>query len=229
MINHGDGTFAPLVEYAVGSHPADVAVADFDGDGSLDLAVTNAGVLYEGPRQTVSILLNHGDGTFATKVDRRTGLGPTDVVAADVNADGRPDLVVTCHEAGTLLVLQNTGNGTFDHVTGFGVGTESNSIAAADLNGDGKLDLAVSSGGTRFSVYLNRGDGTFAPRTTYATDYWTGCLMAADFDGDSAIDLALLSGATDSLSVFTNQGDGTFAAKQDYSTGVDARCDDHGP
>ena len=72
---------------AAGPHA--VAVADLDGDGKPDLAVTG----YDDG--TVSVLLNNGDGTFAAPRRYPTGAGPGTVAAADLNGDGSPDLVVT--------------------------------------------------------------------------------------------------------------------------------------
>src|SRR6185437_16225911 len=68
LINQGGGTFAPAVDYAAGPAPTALALADLDGDGSLDLAVGNAFVSGPGVPNLLSVLLNHGDGTFAAAV-----------------------------------------------------------------------------------------------------------------------------------------------------------------
>ena len=81
--------FQPHVDYATGTYPFSVAVGDFNGDGKLDLAVTNSG------DNTVSVLLGKGDGTFQAHVDYATGdINPQWLVAADFNRDGKLDIAI---------------------------------------------------------------------------------------------------------------------------------------
>src|SRR5258706_555241 len=79
---------AAKVDYAAGSTPHSVTAADFNGDGKADLAVAASF------RNTVSVLLNNGNGTFAAKVDYGTGSFPHSVTTADFNGDGKVDLAV---------------------------------------------------------------------------------------------------------------------------------------
>jgi FG-GAP-like repeat len=96
LLGTGDGTFQPAVTYSSGAIGAwSLAVADFDGDGALDVAVANqcntsscAGVA------TLGVLAGHGDGTFGQAVIYPTDRNSVLVVAADLNGDGNPDLVV---------------------------------------------------------------------------------------------------------------------------------------
>ena len=98
-----------------GPHP--VAAADLNGDGKPDLAVVNV------DGDTVSVLLNNGDGTFAAKVDYPTGAGPESVAAADLNGDGKPDLAVANDGDDTVSVLLNDGDGTFAAKVDYPAGT----------------------------------------------------------------------------------------------------------
>ena len=82
-----------------------MAAADLNGDGKPDLAVAN------NSSDTVSVLLNNGNGTFAAQVDYATGSGPISVAAADLNGDGKPDLAVANSNSSTVSVLLNNGNG----------------------------------------------------------------------------------------------------------------------
>ena len=86
LIGNGDGTFQTHVDYATGITPISLTAADINGDGYLDLAVTDYNA------DTVSVLLGNGDGTFQEHQDFPTGVGPIAVVAADFNGDGRMDL-----------------------------------------------------------------------------------------------------------------------------------------
>src|SRR6185437_14824486 len=94
----------------------------------------------------VSVLLNHGDGTFAAKVDYVTAYAPDSVAVADMNGDGKPDLVVA-NAYGTMTVLLGNGDGTFAAMLGYASGLDSRQVVVADLNGDGKPDLAVANSG----------------------------------------------------------------------------------
>src|SRR5262249_58945400 len=89
LLGNGDGTFQAAVSYPVGSLPVNVAVADFDGDGAPDLAVSSYGA------GTVSVLRNTGAGTFQPAVNYPAGGYAWAVSAADLDGDGRPDPAVT--------------------------------------------------------------------------------------------------------------------------------------
>ncbi len=93
-----------------------VTAADLNGDGKPDLAFTN------NTSNTVSVVLNNGNGTFAAKVDYPAGSVSYSVTAADLNGDGKPDLIAANYTSNTVSALLNNGNGTFaakvDYPTG---------------------------------------------------------------------------------------------------------------
>ncbi len=101
LLGNGDGTFQSAVTYNAGNKPQSIAIADFNGDGFADLAVTNF------LPWTVSILLNHGDGTFAAPFPFGAGNGTSFVVAGDLNGDGKPDLVTANGGSSDISVLLN--------------------------------------------------------------------------------------------------------------------------
>ncbi|MDE3057337.1 MAG: VCBS repeat-containing protein [Bacteroidota bacterium] len=212
--NNGDGTFAPKADYATGVTPRAVTAADVDGDGHIDLVVTN------GSSNTVSVLKNKGDGTFAAKVDYAAGTEPTSVTAADLDGDGYIDLAVANYSSSTLSVFKNNGDGTFAARVDYATGAGPHSVAAADLDGDGYVDLVVvNQNANTVSVFKNKGDGTFAAKVDYTTGGTPQWVTAGDLDGDGHIDLAVANANSNTVSVFKNKGDGTFAAKVDYTTG----------
>ncbi len=154
LMNNGDGTFAPAVDHAVGDGPWSLFILDLDGDGHSDLTVANFGV--DQKNDTVSVLINSGDGTFAPKVDYDAGLSPSSVFVADLDGDGHNDLAVANRFSHNVSVLMNTGNGTFAPKVDYNAGVNPTSVFIADFDGDGDNDLAVSNvESDNVSVFLN--------------------------------------------------------------------------
>ena len=91
LLGHGDGTLSAPIVSPTGSAPEAMAVADFDGDGTTDVAVLNLG------DKTLGVLLGHGDGTFATQLAYASGKNAIGLSTADFNGDGHPDVVVSDH------------------------------------------------------------------------------------------------------------------------------------
>jgi hypothetical protein len=140
-LGNGDGTFTPAngSPISFGQNLDAIVVADFNGDGKLDVAVTDSGA------NDVYILLGNGDGTFGTPTAITVGNDPDAIVAGDFNSDGKLDLAVANLGDNTVTLLLGNGDGTFTPASGspYAVGKGPFAIAAADFNGDGKLDLAV--------------------------------------------------------------------------------------
>src|SRR5207245_3949973 len=119
----------------VGTNPRSVVVGDFNGDGRLDLAVTNASS-YDVPG-TVSVLLGNGDGTFQSALSFAAGSDARSVAVGDFNGDGRPDLAVANADYhGSVLVLLGSGDGTFQPALSIAVGSTPSSVAVGDVDGD---------------------------------------------------------------------------------------------
>jgi hypothetical protein len=107
LLGNGDGTFQAHTDYATGIEPQSVAVADFNGDGKLDLVTANYGAY--GGGNTASILLGNGNGTFQPYMEYSTGAGPISVAVADFNLDGAADFVTADAPAGTVSISLNLG------------------------------------------------------------------------------------------------------------------------
>ncbi len=191
---------------------SDVAIADYNGDGFLDIA--SAAV--EG---RVDILLGVGDGTF-------TSGAPFSAARAnfldngDLNNDGKIDLVLADYINGALYSYLGNGDGTFVAGGMIDAPGDSQGIELGDFNSDGKLDAACVSGSTNeLSIFFGNGDGTFALSQNLATGGAPFTLKLGDLNGDSKLDIVVADSSTNTLSIFLNLGSGTFGARSSISSG----------
>ncbi len=202
-------------DFATGSGPTAIATADFNGNGHLDLAITNENA------NTVSILLGNADGTFAAHTDFATGSSPRAVVAGNFNSGTFVDLVVVNGNSNSVSVLLGNGDGTFQPRMNFPTGTAPRAIAAGDFNSDGRLDLAVvNEASNTVSILLGNGDGTFQPRMDFPTGSMPSAVLALDFNRDGRLDLAVTNAGSNSVSILLGNGDGTFQPRTDFATGT---------
>ncbi len=210
----GDPLFAPAVPYQVGVGPESVAIGDFDGDGSPDLAVANNGTNsnYVG---TVSVLLGTGDGTFGPKTDYGTPGYHRSVAVGDMNRDGELDLVTASSNPRTVSVLLGRKDGTFAPMITTGTDSPSHYfsslvMALGDLNADGNLDVVIGDDFIDGSilVMLGNGDGTLGAPTLRSLLYPQD-LAIGDLNRDGKLDLVVVG---DGISVMLGNGDGTFGS-----------------
>jgi FG-GAP-like repeat/PASTA domain len=209
-------SFARLTQYAIGGAPLeDVAISDLNGDGKLDLAVSNE-------NSSVYVLLNSGEGKFKSRRAFRTGPDPAAMAVGDLNGDRKPDLVTanlgSDEDGKTVSVLLNLGGGALAPRRDYETGRLPQSVATGDLNGDGKPDLAVATVES-VTVLLNAGDGAFASRRDWQTGASPTSVAIGDLNGDSKPDLAITDDEADTVSVRLNSGDAIFETRHDYRTG----------
>jgi hypothetical protein len=207
LLNKGDGTFATVVKYPTGgTYPMGIALGDLNGDGTADIVVANQSTLNP-PGGNVGVLLNQGNGTFATAVIYATGGShPQAVAIGDLNGDGKPDLAVTNVDANNVGVLLNQGDGTFAAVVPYTTGgLYAASVALGDLNGDCKPDLAVvNEHSNNVGVLLNQGDGTFAAAVNYTVGPGPNTVVLGDLNGDGKLDVAVSNYSSNNVSVLIN-------------------------
>ena len=227
--NNGDGTFGAAIALPMPAsfrNIRSVATADLFGNGRADLVVAgNEG--YNNVNSTadpagVALFENDGQGHFTytgqyaavTTADPGGGAGTGDTVnpehvgVADLNGDGKPDLVLSLYDH-NIDVYLNTGHGTFGTATGEttetpgSVGGYPRGVAFADVNHDGKIDIITDNVGEpvaadqgtiepgSLGILYGNGDGTFQAPVQYTPYTYPGAVAVGDFNGDGLPDLAV--------------------------------------
>jgi len=216
----GSGLFHPFIQptFPIGEQASPSEPSDFNRDGIADICVANIN------DQSISVLLGHGDGTFASQQRVVVGVAPRGIAVLDADGDGDIDIVNTNNGSNNMSLLLNDGTGIFDPPTFFdaGGGVEW-ALAAADMNGDGVLDLIV---GTQSNVLANRqvlidlgnGDGTFSFHSAQVSDGNVWVLNTGDLDGDGDEDVALANSSANHGTILLNDGAAGLGAPRSYGT-----------
>lgn len=225
----GSVSFAARMDVAVGSGPSNLGMGDLDNDGKPDVVTSNQS------GNTISVLRNtssSGTVSFASRIDLTTSTTPQGVAFADVDADGKLDVLIANGNASTVSVFRNTslaiGSISFAAKVDFPTGAGPFGVAAADIDGDGKTDIAVSNySTTTISVLRNTSTGTgsvsFAGKIDLTVGNGPRVVALGDLDGDGKPDLATENYNSASVSVLRNtssSGAVSFAARVDYPVGT---------
>ncbi len=226
-------SLAAKVDFAACFQPWNVVFGDVDGDGKADMLVS----CYSSFGDSISVYRNTAtagvinSASFATKVNFQTGGYPT-VRLADVDGDGKPDMVVSCRTSNAVTIFRNTSTvGTINaasFATGvsFATGTAPNDMVVGDIDGDGKTDVVtVNETANTISVLRNTATmgvinaASFAAKVDFATLNSPYAIKVADMDGDGKLDI-INSGSSPDFSVFRNTstvGSITMATRLDIA------------
>jgi hypothetical protein len=231
ILGNGDGTFQLPVE-VVGNDTygvfGGIVAGDFNKDGNLDFAVLwlSGGIVQTG------IYLNDGGGHFTLGNSYSIGTAvvhvPRSLATADLNGDGKLDLIVPDVPSWAVAVLYGKGDGTFQNAIDFPAGvpnvTAPTGVAVGDFNKDGKPDIVVASatgccplaGG--ITVLVNNGNGTFQSPVLYSNPSGVdnGLVAVADLNADSKLDVVESSEGGNNVAVFLGNGNGTFQTAKTY-------------
>ena len=244
LINNGDGTFRPHLDFATGPGPSGLAAVDWNKDGKMDLVVSNGGAA--AASQSVSILLGNGDGTFQPHHDIIGAPHANSIAVGDFNGDGNPD-IATSSNSPVNAVLVTLGNGRggmlglFQDTGNIGINPRPpndnafllTKIVRADFNHDGKDDLyyieccntfvIVQQGA--FGVLVSNGDGSFSDHPISGPIVPPTDLIAVDINQDGLTDAIMpFDGCHEpctGVSVAINKGDGTFGGGAGFQVDVE--------
>jgi hypothetical protein len=213
FMGQGDGRFTFKASYRVGSEAGFVTTADFDGDGKLDVAETDAG---DGSEGVLRVFRGTGKGTLLNPRVYKIPDTPGALAVGNLNGDQHPDLAIVQYATGSVGVLINDGTGKFHKpVTYNAGGGEVVDVKIADLRNNGDHDLVIANASSGMVVLLNRGDGTFGKPGVYlpCEKFCVGveAVTVADFNLDGIPDIAAVAHVGDG-SLYYGKGDGTFKA-----------------
>ncbi|HOW73006.1 MAG TPA: VCBS repeat-containing protein [Phycisphaerae bacterium] len=213
LVKNENGAFPNPFSFRLA--PTGVVAADFNGDGAADLAATDRNSGDAG----VYVFLTGDDGVLTDPAVYALQDGPWAMAAADLNGDGRPDLVVSHFPSETVSALLNLGDGGFGVDAGAVPVPFANALAGGDLDGDGREDVAVASLGSSTSaagVYIlpSNGDGSFGEARHLLGDALTTSVAVADLNGDQRPDIVVTDSYANLIYVVLNDGLGRFEDAQ---------------
>lgn len=209
MMGNGDGTFQASNEYLIGAEPVSIGLLPL-GDGTT--------LISTGDNASGSVVsyLSRSTGIITSPQLQHLGVGPAAVAAANLNAAGQPDLVITDAAAGNVYVMLATGNGQFGNPATISLGSQPGALVMADVNGDNNADAIVADV-NGLDVLLGNGNGTFQPVKTFAAGGTLSSVTVADFNLDQKPDVAAANAATGGISLFVGNGGGTFQTAKTIS------------
>jgi hypothetical protein len=195
-----------------------VTVSGVSGNGTLGLNLVDNGSIHDLAGSPLT--QPNAPASFQGPQVIGTVYVPDSVVLADVNGDGKADLIVGNYGASTVAVSLGNGNGTFQSSVTFATGANPRSVVLGHVNGDGNLDLvAANSNGNTVSVLLGNGNGTFQAQNSVATGSGPYSVALGDMNGDGIPDLAVANDKSNTVSVLLGNGNGTFQAQKTFVTG----------
>lgn len=231
---NGDGTFLAPIHFS-GYYAYCLTYGDFDSDNDLDIAIGTSSASMK-----VGILLNDGNGAFASPIPYTGGLTPKAIVTGYFNNDSILDIATAANNvnSGYVYIYMGNGDATFGSPTSYstGAGAKMSSIAIGNLNNDSFLDIVATADPSDepsnqgfLYVLLNSGTGTFSSPLQYFTNKYPNDVVIVDVNGDGSMDIACARSnngqSVDALVILLGDGTGNFSVYKAYPT----QTNGHGP
>jgi len=207
LLGDGKGGFGVADNIAMESYPRSIATGDFNNDGLKDLVISLS--------DSILVMTNVG-GILLFKSS--IAVNSDSVITADLNGDGKLDLISRSFYGQYVSVLLGNGHGDFEVPTKFSLGHYPNSVVTGDFNGDGKLDL-VSVGDWDFSILLGDGKGGLSSPVIFKLNHHATSVTTADFNGDGKLDFVVANNYDTTISEFLGDGKGGFSLPTDSIVG----------
>ncbi|MBL9002537.1 MAG: VCBS repeat-containing protein [Phycisphaerae bacterium] len=217
LVGNGNLTFQPPSSRGVATAVFAGCVGDFNRDGKLDVACS----LFQVGQPALAVLLGNGDGTLQAPLHTMTGWVSAGLATADMNRDGKPDLVMHHQGPARVSVLLGNGSGGFS-ISSSATPVSAQDICVGDWNGDGSPDIAFcNSSQGALTVMPGDGAGGLGSPQNYALA-GSGPLIAADFDRDGALDIVGTNLYGRQATIFMGQGTGAFDPGIIYNVAANA-------
>jgi|GEM_PF-835653 len=220
-------SFTSRIELPSAINPYDIKVFDVDADGKLDIIVSNAGAdvvsVYKNTSSLTAISFNNAI-TFAT------GKFPQNIKIADMDSDGRPDIIVSNRNGNSISILKNISNGNISFAAKVDVltGGSPRSLDVADVNGDNYPEmLVVNEGNDKAVVFQNDCTAgvikasSFEKKTQFEVQDEIKDAVFCDIDGDGRPEMIVLANQWMRISVFKNINQSTPVDNSSFASAID--------
>jgi hypothetical protein len=233
-LGNGDGTFRSSQSYGYtwSGTVAQIATADLNNDGNLDMVEAGGGT-----GVGITSMLGSSHGAFGAPISTAVGCGQANrggvsyIALGDVTGDGKVDVVANMTNSGggcpnnEVAVLAGLGNGKFKKPAYYSTGTtqQSYSVSLGNFRGKGLLDIVVSNADGSLSVLLNKGKGTYGAAAVIpaASGTEAGTVVIGDFNNDGKLDIAVTDYSGKAINVLLGNGDGTFGSPKSTPSPID--------